>query len=220
MLELNRLPKVANVLVFQDHFMKQVMAYVTPNQMAKLLPSSCTRVTSSSSEPWPSSWAIRVLTSWAASLMRCVGSSARRNCGSHIPPTMNGLVERSHQTIMQMIRKLGEDKKAHWPGHLSEKVHAYNATQSALTGYSPHYLMFGCRPWLPIDFYFSTIRSAEVPKWGTSTKHVDKYVATAHDQLRATLWEAQAQSMAEAQRGKQYYDWKKGTWICSLAIMS
>ena len=33
--ELNRLPKVANVLVFQDHFMKHVMAYVTPNQTAK-----------------------------------------------------------------------------------------------------------------------------------------------------------------------------------------
>ena len=29
-LELNRLPKVANVLVFQDHFMKHVMTYVTP----------------------------------------------------------------------------------------------------------------------------------------------------------------------------------------------
>ena len=29
-LELNRLPKVTNVLVFQDHFMKHVMAYVTP----------------------------------------------------------------------------------------------------------------------------------------------------------------------------------------------
>ena len=34
-LELNRLLKVANVLVFQDHFMKHVMAYVTPNQTAE-----------------------------------------------------------------------------------------------------------------------------------------------------------------------------------------
>ena len=29
----------------------------------------------------------------------------------HCHPEMNGLVERSHQTIMQMIEKLGEDKK-------------------------------------------------------------------------------------------------------------
>ena len=56
---------------------------------------------------------------------------------------MNGLVERSHQTIMHVIRKLGEDKKADWPSHLAEIVHAYNATRSAVTGYSPHYLMFG-----------------------------------------------------------------------------
>ena len=34
---------------------------------------------------------------------------------------------------------------------------------------------------------------------GTSTKHVDEYVATVHDQLRAALQEAQAQSTAEAQ---------------------
>ena len=35
MLEPNQSPRVANVLVFQDHFMKHVLAYVTPNQTAK-----------------------------------------------------------------------------------------------------------------------------------------------------------------------------------------
>ena len=37
----------------------------------------------------------------------------------------------------------GRRKKADWPSHLAQIVHAYNATQSAVTGYSPHYLMFG-----------------------------------------------------------------------------
>ena len=36
-LELNQLPRVANVLVFQDHFMKHVLAYVTPDQSAKTI---------------------------------------------------------------------------------------------------------------------------------------------------------------------------------------
>ena len=58
-------------------------------------------------------------------------------------PQMNGLVERLCQTIVHMIGKLGEDKKADWPSHLAEIAHAYNATQSAVTRYSPHYLMFG-----------------------------------------------------------------------------
>ena len=34
-LELNQLPRVANVLVFQDHFTKHVLAYMTPDQTVK-----------------------------------------------------------------------------------------------------------------------------------------------------------------------------------------
>ena len=77
-------------------------------------------------------------------------------------------------------------------------------------GYSPHYLMFGCRPRLPVDFYFPNFRNAEAPFRGTSAKCVDEYVVTVHNQLRAAFWEAQAQSMAEAQWQKQYYDQKIG----------
>ena len=39
----------------------------------------------------------------------------------------------------------------------------------------------------------------------------DEYMATVHDQLRTTLWEAQAQLTAEAQWQKQYYDQKIST---------
>ena len=35
MMELDKSPRVANVLVFQDHFTKHVLAYVTPNQTVK-----------------------------------------------------------------------------------------------------------------------------------------------------------------------------------------
>ena len=80
-----------------------------------------------------------------------------------------------------------------------------------MTGYSPHYLMFGCRPQLPVDFYFPTSRSAEVHLRAASAKHVDECVGTVCDQLRAALLEAQAQSMAEAQWQKRYYDQKIGT---------
>ena len=154
-LELNRLPKVTNVLVFHDHFMKHVMAYVTPIRQLKQSPSSCIRVTFQSSGPLPGYWVIRVLSSQAASLMRCVNSLGVKKLWTMLyHPQTNGLVERSHQTIMRMTGKLGEDKKANLPRHLAEIVHAYNAIQSAMTGYSPHYLMFGHRPRLPVDFYF------------------------------------------------------------------
>ena len=37
MLELNKFPGVANVLVFQDHFTKHALVYVTPDQTAKTI---------------------------------------------------------------------------------------------------------------------------------------------------------------------------------------
>ena len=77
-----------------------------------------------------------------------------------------------------MIRKLGEDKKADWPSHLAEIVHAYNATHCTVTGYSPHYLMFGQRPRLPVDFYFPTVGSCKATMREASAKCVDEYVAS------------------------------------------
>ena len=35
MMELDQWPRVTNVLVFQDHFTKHVLVYVTPDQTAK-----------------------------------------------------------------------------------------------------------------------------------------------------------------------------------------
>ena len=111
---------------------------------------------------------------------------------------------------MRMIGKLGEDKKANWPSHLAEIVHAYNATRSAVTGYSPHYLMFGQRPRLLVNFVFPTIGSSEAPTREASARKVDTYIASMRNQLRSTLREAQAQLTAEACRQKWYYDRKVG----------
>ena len=113
--------------------------------------------------------------------------------------------------IMCMIRKLGEDKKADWPSHLAEIVHAYNATQSAVTMYSPHYLMFGRWPRLLVDFVFPTVGSSKAPTRETSARKVDTYVASVRDQFRSALREAQAQSTTEACQQKWYYDRKVGT---------
>ena len=90
-------------------------------------------------------------------------------------------------------------------------MHAYNATQSAVTGYSPHYLMFGQWPRLLFNFVFPTIGSNETPTREASTRSVDGYVASVRDRLRSTLQEAQAQSTMEAHQQKQYYDRKIGT---------
>ena len=137
-MEPNQLPKVANILVFQDHFMKHIMAYVNPDQTA-------TTVTKFLYQGYISIFGslARLLSDWGANFMStiidelCTLFSVKKLWTMPYHPQTNGLVERSHQTIMQMIRKLGEDKKANWPGHLAEIVQAYNATCSAMTRYSP-----------------------------------------------------------------------------------
>ena len=143
-LELNQSPKVANVLVFQDHFMKHVLAYVTPNQTAKtiakflyqgyiLIFGALVRLLSDRGANF--------MSSVIEEMCKILGVKKLQTVPYH--PQTNGFVERLHQTIMRMIGKLGKDKKADWPGHLAEIVHIYNAISSAMTGYSLHYLMFG-----------------------------------------------------------------------------
>ena len=44
-----------------------------------------------------------------------------------------------------------------------------------------------------------------------SARSVDVYIASVRDQLRSALWEAQAQSTAEACQQKWYYNKKIGT---------
>ena len=62
-----------------------------------------------------------------------------------------------------------------------------------------------------MDFVFPTIGSNEAPTKEASAKHVDVYIASVWDRLRTALWEAQAQSTAEACQQKWYYDRNIGT---------
>ena len=211
MLEPSQCPRVANILVFEDHFMKHVLAYVAPNETAKTIAKFLY-------------WGFisifgapaRLLSDRGASFMSSIIEEMCKILGIKQLQTMpyhpqtNGLVERLHQMIMHMIRKMGEDKKANWPSHLAEIAHAYNTTHSTVTGYSPHYFMFWHRPRLPVNFYFPTVGGSEAPMTEALAKHVDDYVASVWERLRTTLQEAQVQSTAEACQQKQYYDRKIG----------
>ena len=99
-----------------------------------------------------------------------------------------------------MIRKLSVDKKAHWELHLPKLIQAYNSTRSSVTGYSPHYLMFGRRPHLPVDFFFPTI--------DVNIRHrrVPTYVDEVLVHFKEAHTEAQHQMNSEADQQKHNYD--------------
>ena len=90
-LELNRLPKVTNVLVFQDLFTKHIMTYVTPDQTAKAVTKFLYQgyiLIFRAPARLLSNW---VLTPWEASLMRCVNFLVWGNCGPcHTTPRHMG----------------------------------------------------------------------------------------------------------------------------------
>ena len=46
--------------------------------------------------------------------------------------------------------------KSTWREQVPTLVHAYNCTRNNATGFSPYYLMFGCKPCLLIDLIFGT----------------------------------------------------------------
>ena len=175
-LQPNQSPRVANVLVFQDHFMKHLLAYVTPNQtaktVAKFLYQGYISIFGALARLLHDR-GVSFMSNVTEEMCKILGMQKLQTTPYH--PQTNGLVERLHQTIMQMTGKLEEDKKADWLSHLAEIAHTYNATHSAVTGYSLHYVMFAR---LLVESYFPTIGSTEAPTREASAKHMDKYVAS------------------------------------------
>ena len=110
-------------------------------------------------------------------------------------PQSNGAIERQHQTVITMIGRLSQDEKANWPKHLPELIQAYNGMRSAITGYSPHYLLFGYHPRFPIDLHFPTIRKRRVVS-------VDNFVITLQQRLSEALNEACRENVLKAHRQK------------------
>ena len=115
-------------------------------------------------------------------------------------PQTNGTIERVHQTLRRMIAKMDPEKRAKWPSHLGPILIAYNVTRSLITGYSPYFLMFGCRPRLPVDLLFPTMRQDE------NSRTTDEYVTSLYDKLKLALVSARNTAILEAQRQKRHYN--------------
>ena len=143
-MELNQPPSIKNVLVITDHFTRYSMAFITKDQKAKtvtrILYERFIAVFGTPAKLLSDRGANFTL-ALVEELCSAFGIQKCRTTAYHAQ--CNGQVERFHQTLFRMIGKLSADKKAQWELHLPELLQAYNSTRSAVTGYSPHYLMFG-----------------------------------------------------------------------------
>ena len=81
---------------------------------------------------------------------------------------------------------------------------AYNATHSAVPGYSPYYLLFDGRPRIPVDYLFRTLRDSP-----HQTK-MEVSVAAMQKRLKEAFAVARCLTSEEAAKQCHYYDRKAG----------
>ena len=116
-------------------------------------------------------------------------------------PQSNGQCERFNATLLSMLGTLPPEGKATWTDKVGTLVHAYNSTKSAITGFSPHYLMFGREPKLPLDVTLG------LPNPDMGAVIHEKYVKQLQNRLKWSYEVALRRNEKEATRQK-YYDLK------------
>ena len=198
-------PVIRNVLVLQDHFSKYVVAYVVKDQTARTAAETL-RIGYFGLFGAPAylvsdqgkAFTDHVITH----LCDLYGVQKLRTSPYHAQT--NGQVERMNQMIIRMISKLEAEKKACWSEYLPELLMAYNATCSAVTGYSPYYLLFGRRPRIPVDYLFPTLRDSP-----HQTK-MEVSVAAMQRRLKEAFAVARQLTSEDAAKQCRYYNRKAG----------
>ena len=197
-------PVICNVLVLQDHFSKYVVAYVVKDQTARTAAKTLRNgyfglfgapayLVSDQGKAFMGHVIMHLCELYGVQKLRTSPYHAQTN----------GQVEHMNQTIICMIGKL-EDRKACWSKHLPELLLAYNATRSAVTRYSPYYLLFGRRPRIPVDYLFPTLRDSP-----HQTK-MEVSVASMQKRLKEAFTVARCLTSEEVARQCRYYDRKAG----------
>ena len=198
-------PVIRNVLVLQDHFSKYVVAYVVKDQTARTATMTLRNgyfglfgapayLVSDQGKAFTGHLITHLCELYGVHKLRTLPYHAQTN----------GQVKRMNQTIIRMIGKLAEDKKARWSEHLPELLSAYNGTRSAVTGYSPYYLLFGRKNRMPVDCLFPTL--CESPH---RTK-MEVSVATMQKRLKEAFEVSRHLTYEEATKQRRYYDRRAG----------
>ena len=200
-IELNKLPSIKNILVIMDQFMCYTLAVVTKDQMAKTIAKVLYErfiMVFGAPAKLLSDQGANITLVLVEELCTTFGIQKCWTTAYHLQ--CNGQVEHFHQMLFRMIAKLASDKKVQWEQHLPELLKAYNSMRSAVTHYSPHYLMFGRCPHLPVDFYFPT-KGAHVCSCCVPT-----YAEEVRKHFKEAYAEAHLQTNSEADRQKRYYN--------------
>lgn len=115
-------------------------------------------------------------------------------------PEGNGQVERYNRTMHNLLRTLSAEQKRKWPEYLPELVYIYNSTIHSSTGYTPHFLMFGCDPILPIDHLLG------ISNTDFTTNSYSEYVSKHRDRLKTVFENAKKNLDDNAEKRKEQFN--------------
>ena len=151
--------KDVHILVITDHFTRYAQAIVTSLQTAQ-----CT-----AQNLWDRFIVHYVLPekiltdqgcNFESDLVKalCEIAQVKKIQTSGYHPQTNGQCKCFHSdtTLINMLGTLPEKPKSTWREQVPTLVHTYNCTRNNATGFSPYYLMFGCKLHLPIDLIYGT----------------------------------------------------------------
>ena len=90
-----------------------------------------------------------------------------------------------------MLCTLPQKPKSTWRQQVPTLVHAYNCTRNNAMGFSPYYLMFGCKPCLPIDLIFGTNITNLKVNHITYIENLKKRMAWVHETVNDVIQKEQ-----------------------------
>ena len=66
-------------------------------------------------------------------------------------PSINGMVERYHRTLSQILRKVVGKTQLDWDLHISAAAAAYRASEHVMTGFTLNFMMLAREVRAPVD---------------------------------------------------------------------
>lgn len=75
----------------------------------------------------------------------------KQQVSTFLRPQAQGLVEKSHDMICNALTMYVDSNQKNWPAHLQAIVFAYNSSIQLTTSFSPHFLLYGREPRLPLE---------------------------------------------------------------------
>ena len=94
-------------------------------------------------------------------------------------PLTNGMVERYHRTLNQMLGKVVGETRRDWDLHVSAAAAAYRSSEPVVTGFTPNFMMLGREVRAPVEIVFRA-PAGEEEFWTRS----HEFVANAQQRYR------------------------------------